>query len=110
MSEASFTVQVVDDVPVVVTPEDIDITNADELRAILLEASASAKLPARADGAPVIADMSGTQFCDSSGVNVLVREHQRAESDGGALLLAGLSEPVRRIFAVTGDHPGSTSH
>jgi anti-anti-sigma regulatory factor len=38
MPDARFSVEVVSGVPVVVTPEEIDITNADGLRAALLEA------------------------------------------------------------------------
>ena len=40
MPDARFSVEVVSGVPVVVTPEEIDITNADGLRAALLEAAA----------------------------------------------------------------------
>ena len=39
MPEASFAVEVVGGVPVVTTPEEIDITNAAGLRAALLEAA-----------------------------------------------------------------------
>ena len=40
MPEARFPVEMVSSVPVVVTPEEIDITNAAGLRAALLEAAA----------------------------------------------------------------------
>ena len=40
MPDARFPVEMVSGVPVVVTPEEIDITNADGLRAALLEAAA----------------------------------------------------------------------
>ena len=39
MPDAGFSVEVVSGVPVVVTPQDVDITNADGLRAALLEAA-----------------------------------------------------------------------
>ena len=39
MREVSFPVDLVRGVPVVATPEEIDITNADELRTALLEAA-----------------------------------------------------------------------
>ena len=41
MPDARFPVEMVSGVPVVVTPEEIDITNADGLRAALLEAAAA---------------------------------------------------------------------
>ena len=98
MPDASFPVQVVGGVPVVVAPGEIDITNAAGLRAPLLEAAA------HANGTLVI-DMAQTQFCDSAGLNVLVRAHKRAQADGGELLLVISGAAVLRIFAVTGlDH------
>ena len=75
MPEASFPVEVVSGVPVVTAPEEIDVTNAARLRAVLLEATAPGH-------ATLVVDMSQTQFCDSAGLNVLVRAHQRAEAQG----------------------------
>jgi anti-sigma B factor antagonist len=80
---------------VVTAPEEIDITNAAALRAALLEAAA------RGRGATV-ADMSGTQFCDSAGLSVLIRAHKRAQAEGGELLLVVPATSVLRIFALTG--------
>jgi anti-anti-sigma regulatory factor len=49
--------------------------------------------------------MARTQFCDSAGLNVLVRAHERARAEGGELLLVICAAAVLRIFAVTGiDH------
>jgi anti-anti-sigma factor len=98
MPEASFPVQVVSGVPVVTAPEEIDITNAAGLRAALLEAAAHGSRT-------LVVDMAQTQFCDSAGLNVLVRAHKRAQADGGELLLVICTAAVLRIFAVTGiDH------
>ena len=98
MAEASFPVQVVGGVPVVAAPEEIDITNAAGLRAALLEAAAHGS-------GTLVVDMAQTQFCDSAGLNVLVRAHKRARADGGELLLVICAAAVLRIFAVTGiDH------
>jgi anti-sigma B factor antagonist len=58
-------------VPVVTAPEEIDITKAGALRAALLEAAAHGH-------GTLAVDMSRTQFCDSAGLNVLVRAHKRA--------------------------------
>ena len=95
MTGASFLVEMVRGVPVVAASEEIDITNAGVLRAALLQAAA------QGDGTLVV-DMSRTQFCDSAGLNVLVRAHKRAEAQGGEVLLVISRDAVLRIFAVTG--------
>jgi anti-sigma B factor antagonist len=95
MPEPSFPVELVDGVPVVAAPGEIDITNAAGLRAALLQAAA------RGNGTLVV-DMSRTQFCDSAALNVLVRAHKRAQAEGGEVLLVIAAVTVLRIFAVTG--------
>jgi anti-anti-sigma factor len=95
MPEASFPVEVVSGVPVVTAPEEIDITNAAGLRAALLDAAAYGS---RA----LVVDMAQTQFCDSAGLHVLVRAHNRARAQGGELLLVVGGAAVLRILAVTG--------
>jgi anti-sigma B factor antagonist len=98
MPQATFPVEVVSGVPVVVVPEEIDITTAAGLRAALLEATADG-------GGGLVVDMSRTQFCDSAGLNVLVRAHQRLQAEGGEMLLVISGAAVLRIFAVSGvDH------
>jgi anti-sigma B factor antagonist len=83
---------------VVTAPEEIDITNAPVLRAALLEAAAHGSRT-------LVVDMTQTQFCDSAGLNLLVRAHKRAQAEGGELLLVICAAAVLRIFAVTGiDH------
>jgi anti-anti-sigma factor len=83
-------------VPVVAAPEEIDVSNADWLRAVLLEAAS------RGHGTSVV-DMTGTQFCASAGVGVLVRAHNRAQAEGGELrLVIPASASVLRVFALTG--------
>lgn len=95
MSEVGVPVEVVCGVPVVTAPEEIDVTNAGRLQAALLEASG------HGTGTLVI-DMSLTQFCDSSGVNVLVRAHQQARAGGGEVLLVISAAAVLRILALIG--------
>jgi anti-sigma B factor antagonist len=86
----------VNGVPVVAAPGDIDISNADWLDAVLREAAA------RGHGSFVV-DLTGTTFCTSSGVGALVRAHKRAVADGGELrLVIPASASVRSVFAVTG--------
>jgi anti-sigma B factor antagonist len=80
---------------VVATPEEIDISNAGLLRDALRCAIAT--------GQPVIVvDMSGTEFCDSTGLNVLVRALGQAGDAGSELRLVVGGAGLRRILAVTG--------
>lgn len=103
MLEASFPVRLAGGLPVVATPEEIDITNAGLLRAALLAAGANGHGTGTGTGSrTVVVDMSGTHFCDSAGLNVLVRAHQRALADGGEVRLVMPGGEVMRIFVVTG--------
>jgi len=98
MPEVRFPVQVIGGVPVVVAPEEIDITNATGLRATLVEAAAHGN-------GTLVVDMSRTQFCDSAGISVLVRAHKRAQAEGRTVRLVIAGAAVLRIWAVTGiDH------
>src|SRR6266849_3812292 len=86
--------EVVGGVPVVTAPEEIDITNAPELRSVLLEAAAHGH-------GTLVVDMTRTQFCDSSGLHALLAAHKRAQAEGGELRLAITAAPVLRILAIT---------
>jgi anti-anti-sigma factor len=79
---------------VVTAPEEIDINNAAGLRAALLDAAGHGN-------GTLVVDMSQTLFCDSSGVNVLVRAHQDAQAEGGEVLLI-VSAAVLRVLTVIG--------
>jgi anti-sigma B factor antagonist len=47
-------------------------------------------------------DMTGTRFCDSAGLTVLVRAHKLAVAEGGGLrLVVPAGGAVARIFAIT---------
>jgi anti-sigma B factor antagonist len=86
----------VNGVPVVAAPAEIDASNADCLRAVLLEAAVRGH-------ARFVVDLTGTRFCDAAGVGVLVRAHARALAEGGELrLVVPTSALVLRIFALTG--------
>jgi anti-sigma B factor antagonist len=95
MHDGRFPVELVSGVPVVAAPEEIDITNAPELRSALLLAAA--------DGpGTLVADLTRTRFCDSSGLHTLLAANKRAQAEGGELLLVIPHAPVLRIFAITG--------
>jgi len=50
--------------------------------------------------ATVIADMTATTFCDSSGISMLVRAHKQAAATSTQLRLAVPSTAVRRTLAL----------
>ena len=95
MPDDSFPVELVGGVPVLAAPEEIDITNAEPLRAALLKAAASGP-------GTLVVDMTRTQFCDSSGLHTLIAAHKRAEAEGREVLLVIPSTTVLRVFALTG--------
>ena len=95
MQDGRFPVEVVDGVPVVATPEEIDITNAPELRSALLEAAAHGH-------GTIVADLSRTEFCDSSGLHTLLAAHKRATDAGDEMLLVIPGNAVLRVFTITG--------
>jgi anti-sigma B factor antagonist len=94
MRDDRFPIESVAGVPIVAAPGEIDITNAADLRSALLEAAA------HGHGA-LVADMTQTQFCDSSGLHALLAAHKRAQADGGELLLVLPGTPALRVFAIT---------
>lgn len=96
MATARYPIEMVNGVPVVTAPEEIDASNVDWLRVILLEA-------ANRGQARFVVDMSGTQFCGSAGVGVLVGAHNRAVAEGGEMrLVIPTACMVRRVFEITG--------
>jgi anti-anti-sigma factor len=58
-------------VPVVTAPPEIDITTADQLRAVLLDTAARGY-------ATVVVDLTRTRFCDSCGLHTLLRARKLA--------------------------------
>lgn len=89
--------QVVEATPVIVVlPTEIDVTNCGQVLAKL----AAAFTPGVS---LVIADMTSTIFCDTSGVRALVDAHDRAVTDDIVFRLAIPAEgSVRRVLELTG--------
>ncbi|WP_371494140.1 STAS domain-containing protein [Kitasatospora sp. NBC_00374] len=52
--------------------------------------------------ARLVVDCGGLDFCDSTGLNLLIRSQATAEAGGGRLVLAAPGEMVARMLAVTG--------
>ena|SRR5919108_819280 len=81
--------------PVVVTlPREIDLANAPQAGRQLGAALAT--------GATiVVADMTGTTFCDSMGMRALVMAHKRAAACHAELRVVVPSAGIRRVMAIT---------
>jgi anti-sigma B factor antagonist len=96
--EEHCTVLWVGQVAVVSLPAEIDISNADQVREDLLST-------VNRGAALLVADMSATTFCDSAGVNALVRAFKRATASASGMRLVVSAPAVQRILAITGvDH------
>lgn len=80
---------------VITLPEEIDISNSEQVREELL--SLLNRGPA-----VLIVDMAETTFCDSAGVNALVRAHKRATANGAEIRLVVTSPGVQRVLDITG--------
>ena len=78
---------------VIALPAEIDMANAGQAGQQLGSAFAPG---VRA----VIADMTATTFCDSSGIAMLVRAHKRAAANGTELRLVVGSAAVRRALTL----------
>ena len=95
MSGEHYPVLWIGQVAVVALPAEIDVTNADTVQDELLAA-----LDQRA--VLLIADMSRTDFCDSSGVSAMVRVFRRAVASGSAMRLVVSTPAVQRVLSITG--------
>lgn len=95
MPAVEYSVTTVNGLPVVSAPVEVDVSNADGLRQILLACAD--------DGhAVLVVDMSQTAFCDSTGLHQLVRAHKRATAAGGEVRLVIAAPTVLRLFAIVG--------
>lgn len=79
----------------IVLPVEIDMTNAHEVGAELTRALGPGPQT-------LVADMTGTVFCDSAGVQMLVRARQQAAEGGADLRLAVSAPQVLRVLELTG--------
>ncbi|MGH3314306.1 MAG: STAS domain-containing protein [Streptomyces sp.] len=58
----------------------------------------------------LVVDCSRLEFCDSTGLNVLLGARLKAEAAGGAVHLAGMLPVVARVFEITGAGAVFTVH
>ncbi len=98
VSPEHYSVVWVDKVAVVSLPVEIDVSNADQVREDLLSiVNRGATL--------LVVDMGATTFCDSAGVNAIVRAFRRATESGAGMRLVVSAPAVQRVLAITGvDH------
>jgi anti-sigma B factor antagonist len=95
MPDDRFPVEVVQGVPVVTVPEEVDVTNAEGLRTALLQAASNGH-------GTLVVDMTRTRFCDSSALHTMIAAHKRAQAEGREVRLVITAAPVLRVFALTG--------
>ncbi|MCJ0869765.1 STAS domain-containing protein [Streptomyces sp. AP-93] len=79
---------------------EMDISRVDEVRALLLEAVTRVGGPA-----DIVVDLSGLTFCDSAGLNLLLRARLQAVESGHSLRLAAPSAQMLRLLEITGSLP-----
>ena len=75
---------------------EIDLYTAPRLHSELTSALA-ASTPVQ-----LVVDMAGVEFCDSTGMNVLLAAQRRAREAGGDLQLASPRPAIRKVLQVTG--------
>ena len=95
MSQKRYPVLWIGQVAVVTLPEEIDVTNSDTVLGELLAALNQGAIL-------LIADMTRTNFCDSSGVSAIVRVFRQATASGSGLRLVVGTPAVQRVLSITG--------
>ncbi|MBL1066226.1 STAS domain-containing protein [Streptomyces sp. 7-21] len=58
----------------------------------------------------IVVDCSGLEFCDSTGLNVLLGARLAAQAKGGEVHLAGMRPIVARVLEITGAGAVFTVH
>ncbi|WP_043180995.1 STAS domain-containing protein [Streptomyces sp. NRRL F-5123] len=81
--------------PVLITVAgELDFSNSADLRDVIRDTDFTPQ--------GTVIDLTGVQYCDSTGITVLVTASQQAEKAGSPLALAGLGDSLRRVFAIAG--------
>ncbi|MFF8835766.1 STAS domain-containing protein [Streptomyces sp. NPDC015130] len=76
---------------------ELDIESATRLRTALMEALETCE-----DGGGLTLDLSEVAFCDSTGLNALLRARLRAHSEHRSLTITAASPQVARLLEMTG--------
>ncbi|WP_354638805.1 STAS domain-containing protein [Kitasatospora camelliae] len=93
--ELNVSVQQVDRAVVLRPAGELDHDTADALRSALDAAL-------RADVRQVVIDCAALEFCDSTGLNLLLRARLTAESGGRRIVIAAPGPMVSRLLEITG--------
>ncbi|HEX9066895.1 MAG TPA: STAS domain-containing protein [Streptosporangiaceae bacterium] len=80
---------------VVTLPAEIDVTNSARLDELLAEVAGQRPVI-------MVADMTGTSFCDSSGIHALAHAYRLAAANGGEFRVAIGASPAVRVLQLTG--------
>ncbi|MET9498328.1 STAS domain-containing protein [Streptomyces sp. NPDC006552] len=80
---------------IVTVTGELDHHTASELTQVVQEISF-------APDTPVVIDMTGLTYCDSTGITVLITAHNRAEQARSPLVLAGLNKDLRHVLRIVG--------
>ena len=80
---------------VVMLPEHIDVSNADQIRELLLSVI-------NRGAAALIIDMTATASCDHAGADAVAHAYQRAVASGTQLRLVVTARIVQRVLSING--------
>lgn len=95
--DLTVTVAQHDNACVVTAQGEVDVHSAGRLRSAIVEGEAS-ELADR----PLVVDLAGVPFMDSTGLGVLVGALARAREADRRLVLAGPTERITRLLRLTG--------
>lgn len=78
---------------VIAVSGEIDLATAPQFEAAVAEIGA---------GEPMVADLTGVTFIDSTGLRVLIGAHEAAGEHGGKFALVVSDGPVTKLLSITG--------
>lgn len=81
---------------VVAVSGEVDVATAPDLREHL------ASIAESGDGRPVVVDLSGVTFIDSTGLGVLISTRKRCEDDARPLAIVIVEPRILKVFEITG--------
>ena len=85
----------VDETKIVTFRGELDLSNADTARSTL-------EALEREDGADLLLDLGELEFCDSTGLALIVSAASRCRDNGHGLKLLKAGPSVQRVFKLTG--------
>ena len=94
MVQVRYLRKMINGVPVMATPAEIDITTAGQLGAVLLAATEQYRT--------LVVDMTRTRFCDVATAHALVAARMRVLAKGGELRLVVPADGTVRVLTLLG--------